>query len=136
MLQLSPESRAHEALSGRSSALSPPPPGDPPQHGVVVAAGNRRPGGAGRGDLQAVGMFGAALAVDVPAAVPGLLEILDQLDKEVALVGGRLYLAKDSRQSALMFAKSYKNLKVCSKVFKELDPYGKMHSTLRMRLIG
>ena len=81
-------------------------------------------------------MPGWTLAVDVPAAVPGLLEILDQLDKEVALVGGRLYLAKDSRQSALMFAKSYKNLKVCSKVFKELDPYGKMHSTLRMRLIG
>ena len=65
-MQLSPEHCGHEALSSRSSALGPPPPGDPPQHGVVVAAGNRRPGGAGRGDLKAVGMFAAALAVDVP----------------------------------------------------------------------
>ena len=49
---------------------------------------------------------GWTLAADVPAAVPGLLEVLDQLDQEVAEVGGRLYLAKDSRQSATTFAKT------------------------------
>ena len=50
---------------------------------------------------------GWTLAADVPAAVPGLLEVLDQLDGEVAAAGGRLYLAKDSRQSAKMMENSY-----------------------------
>ena len=50
---------------------------------------------------------GWTLAADVSAAVPGLLEVLDQLDGEVSAAGGRLYLAKDSRQSARMFQKTY-----------------------------
>ena len=53
-------------------------------------------------------MQGWTLAADVPAAVPGLLEVLDELDEEVADVGGRLYLAKDSRQMRSAFKKSYK----------------------------
>jgi decaprenylphospho-beta-D-ribofuranose 2-oxidase len=53
---------------------------------------------------------GWTLAADVPAAVPGLLEMLDQLDEEVAEAGGRLYLAKDSRQSSKTFMKSYPKL--------------------------
>lgn len=53
---------------------------------------------------------GWTLAADVPAAVPGLLEALDQLDEEVAVAGGRLYLAKDSRQSAEMMKNSYVKL--------------------------
>lgn len=50
---------------------------------------------------------GWTLAADVPAAVPGLLKVLDQLDEEVTASGGRLYLAKDSRQSATIFQRSY-----------------------------
>jgi decaprenylphospho-beta-D-ribofuranose 2-oxidase len=50
---------------------------------------------------------GWTLAADVPAAVPGLMEVLDQLDEEVAEAGGRLYLAKDSRQKAKMLFQSY-----------------------------
>ena len=54
-------------------------------------------------------MPGWTLAADVPAAVPGLLEVLDQLDEEVAAAGGRLYLAKDSRQSSEIIKNSYQH---------------------------
>ena len=50
---------------------------------------------------------GWTLAADVPAAVPGLLKVLDQLDDEVAGAGGRLYMAKDSRQKSIHFKRSY-----------------------------
>ena len=55
---------------------------------------------------------GWTLAADVPASVSGLLEVLDQLDEEVAAVGGRIYLAKDSRQSAKVFQISYRTKEI------------------------
>lgn len=77
---------------------------------------------------------GWTLAADVPAAVPGLLEVLDQLDEEVAAAGGRLYLAKDSRQKATMFCRTHEKLNEWELSTKNLDPDHKIQSSMRARL--
>ena len=77
---------------------------------------------------------GWTLAADVPAAVPGLLEALDQLDEEVAAVGGKLYLAKDSRQSASMALRSYGEQHSLSSTRSHLNPRETLMSDLIQRL--
>ena len=77
---------------------------------------------------------GWTLAADVSAAVPGLLELLDQLDGEVAAAGGRLYLAKDSRQSARMFNNSYPTKQSWKNIRSKLDPQSILQSQLMHRL--
>ncbi len=77
---------------------------------------------------------GWTLAADVPAAVPGLLEVLDQLDAEVAAAGGRLYLAKDSRQSAMMFRRGYSQLVGWTESKALLDQGGVFKSDLMSRV--
>jgi len=77
---------------------------------------------------------GWTLAADVPAAVPGLLKVLDQLDEEVAAAGGRLYLAKDSRQKATMFCRTHEKLNEWNLSTKNLDPEHKILSSMRARL--
>jgi decaprenylphospho-beta-D-ribofuranose 2-oxidase len=79
---------------------------------------------------------GWTLAADVPAAVPGLLETLDQLDEEVAAAGGRLYMAKDSRQSAAMVRRSYPRLADWTHLRALLDPRGVLDSDLARRCLG
>tara|TARA_B100000212_G_scaffold123258_1_gene92432 strand:- start:1405 stop:2826 length:1422 start_codon:yes stop_codon:yes gene_type:complete len=65
---------------------------------------------------------GWTLAVDVPAGIPNLNETLVLLDNEIANKGGRIYLAKDSRQSSEMFLRTYNQFKKWQKVKKEMDP--------------
>ena len=77
---------------------------------------------------------GWTLAADVPAAVPGLLEVLDQLDEEVAAAGGRLYLAKDSRQSHQVFQRSYPALRYWSALEDKLDRVDIFRSDLLSRI--
>ena len=78
-------------------------------------------------------MPGWTLAADVSAAVPGLFELLDQLDQAVAAAGGRLYLAKDSRQSAAMLERSYPRLAEWREQRALLDPGGVFSSDLAKR---
>ncbi len=77
---------------------------------------------------------GWTLAADIPAAVPGLARVLERLDEDVAAAGGRLYLAKDSRQSARMFAGTYPRLEEWRVLAEKLDPRGVFQSDLGERL--
>ena len=77
---------------------------------------------------------GWTLAADVSAAVPGLFELLDQLDEKVAEAGGRLYLAKDSRQSANMLERSYPRINEWRQQQSLLDPRGVFSSDLANRV--
>ncbi|MFA7322732.1 MAG: FAD-binding oxidoreductase [Candidatus Nanopelagicales bacterium] len=77
---------------------------------------------------------GWTLAADVPARIEGLGATLDELDELITDVGGRLYLAKDSRQSPQMFARTYPRLAEWQLVRDELDPRGVFTSDLARRL--
>jgi decaprenylphospho-beta-D-ribofuranose 2-oxidase len=77
---------------------------------------------------------GWTLAIDVPAGVDGLAEVLDSLDELVLAEGGRLYLAKDSRMSPAMMAASYPRLGEWRRVRDALDPTGVFTSDLARRL--
>ena len=77
---------------------------------------------------------GWTLAVDLPANVRNLNLTLDLIDKMVSQEGGRIYLAKDSRQSSDMFLKTYKNYEEWLKIKKIMDPNNKFTSDLADRL--
>ncbi len=77
---------------------------------------------------------GWTLAIDVPAGVTRLAQVLDELDELVLSEGGRLYLAKDSRMSAAMLAASYPRLSEWQRVRDGMDPNGIFTSDLARRL--
>ncbi|MFF4548944.1 FAD-binding protein [Streptomyces sp. NPDC001435] len=77
---------------------------------------------------------GWTLALDIPAALPGLGAFLDELDEEVAAAGGRVYLAKDSRLRPDMLAAMYPRLADFRALRAELDPRGLFVSDLARRL--
>ncbi|GHH89923.1 FAD-binding oxidoreductase [Streptomyces capillispiralis] len=77
---------------------------------------------------------GWTLALDVPAALPGLGAFLDELDEEVAGAGGRVYLAKDSRLRPDVLAAMYPRLDDFRALRTALDPRGVFTSDLARRL--
>jgi len=79
-------------------------------------------------------MPGWTLAADVPAAVPGLLGVLDALDEEVSAAGGRLYLAKDSRQSSGALSQGYTELPQWKECGNRLDSMPRMVSCTALRV--
>jgi decaprenylphospho-beta-D-ribofuranose 2-oxidase len=77
---------------------------------------------------------GWTLALDIPAALPGLGAFLDELDEEVAGAGGRVYLAKDARLRPDLLAAMYPRLADFRALRAELDPRGVFVSDLSRRL--
>ena len=81
---------------------------------------------------------GWTLALDVPSTCKGLGPLLDRLDRRVADVGGRLYLAKESRMRAELVPVMYPRLDEWRAVRDRLDPDRRHTSDLarRLRLLG
>ena len=77
---------------------------------------------------------GWTLAVDVPAGVEGIGELLDELDEKVVAAGGRLYFAKDSRMHPRLVDKMYPKLEEFRKVKREVDAENVFQSNLSRRL--
>jgi decaprenylphospho-beta-D-ribofuranose 2-oxidase len=76
---------------------------------------------------------GWTMAVDL-AVRPGLDRLCDELDELVVAVGGRVYLAKDSRLRPDTLAAMYPGLATFRRVRRETDPSGTFMSDLARRL--
>ncbi|MCK1587166.1 FAD-binding oxidoreductase [Bradyrhizobium sp. 169] len=88
--------------------------------------------GAGSGYLS-FPIPGYTLTLDFPIE-RDLFSFLDELDALVVAAGGRLYLAKDARQSRTTFEAGYSDLPFFSEIRRTVDPAGKLKSRLAERL--
>ncbi|MBI5265148.1 MAG: FAD-binding oxidoreductase [Bradyrhizobium sp.] len=88
--------------------------------------------GAGSGIIS-FPVPGYTLALDFPMR-GDLFSFLDELDELVIAAGGRLYLAKDARQSRTTFEAGYPDLSRFREIRRSTDPAGKIKSRLSERI--
>ena len=89
-------------------------------------------GGEGRGYLS-FPMRGYTLALDFPAK-PGVIELLERLERITLDHDGRIYLAKDAAMKAESFAAMYPKLDEFRAVLESIDPNRVMDSDMARRL--
>jgi decaprenylphospho-beta-D-ribofuranose 2-oxidase len=78
---------------------------------------------------------GWTLSLDLPVTHgPALGQLLDDLDRKVADVGGRIYFAKDSRMRPELVPLMYPRLDEWRSICAKADPDGVMQSDLGRRL--
>lgn len=88
--------------------------------------------GPSHGDLS-FPMEGFTLALDMPVS-DTVFSLLDELDRTVIDAGGRLYLAKDARQSASTFEVGYPGLSRFRDLRRTIGAAGRISSRLSTRL--
>jgi decaprenylphospho-beta-D-ribofuranose 2-oxidase len=99
----------------------------------VYLAVFKRMGPAANGPLS-FPLEGWTLALDLPAAAPGLRPALDELDELVARCGGRVYLTKDVRLRREHLKAMYPRLDRFAAQRARVDPDGVLRSDLARRL--
>jgi decaprenylphospho-beta-D-ribofuranose 2-oxidase len=86
------------------------------------------------GGMLSFPIDGWTMAVDIPAGVDGLSDLLEGCDDVVCEAGGRIYLAKDGRLRAARLPVMYPELDRWRAVRDRLDPHGRWRSDLGRRL--
>lgn len=65
---------------------------------------------------------GWTIAIDIPAKHKNIAKSLNDLNEKLCLIGGRVYLSKDSVLTAELFNKMYPNAIRWAEIKKDLDP--------------
>jgi decaprenylphospho-beta-D-ribofuranose 2-oxidase len=104
------------------------------RHHAAPFLGTLKRFGAASGNYLSFPGPGWSLAVDIPTGNQGLRTVLDHLDRRVAELGGRIYLAKDARLRPDTFAVMYRQLGPWREARQRLDPRGVFCSDLGRRL--
>ncbi|MGH3441664.1 MAG: FAD-binding oxidoreductase [Nitriliruptorales bacterium] len=99
--------------------------------GFLVVLKRLGAGGAGYVSFPTPGW---TLAIDLPAATPGVSRLLDDLDLLVVAAGGRVYLAKDGRVRPELFREMYPQADEWRRIRGRHDRAGILRSDLARRL--